>query len=179
MTTSPIRLPTTLRDLSGVLSVAATLLVASAGVSGSQQKQNALISPSRGTVGAFTLGTPVGRYSGVTRSDCRLPAAPAGEACYSTRDGDFLIGVDRRGTITAVRTTSPEMFTDRYVRPRHTHMREVVSRYGVPERIDRSGSLVFFVYGGLAIEAEGGRTSEEVMPKPVDAITLRRDPARR
>ena len=52
------------------------------------------------------------------------------------------------GAIAAVRTTSTEMFTDRYIRPRFTRMEEVVSRYGVPERIDRNGTTVLFVYGG-------------------------------
>ena len=136
--------------------------------------QNALISPSSGYAGVFVLGSPVSRYTAVTRSDCRVPGAPANEVCYSSRNRDFFVGVNSNGSIAAVRTTSPEMFTDRYIRPRYTRMEEVVSRYGVPERIDRNGTVVLFVYGGLMIEAEGGRTSQEIMPKPVVAITLRR-----
>jgi hypothetical protein len=136
--------------------------------------QNALISPSSGYAGVFVLGSPVSRYPTLTRSDCRVPGAPANEVCYSSRNRDFLVGVDPGGSIVAVRTTSPEMFTDRYIRPRYTRMEEVVARYGVPERIDRNGTAVLFVYGGLMIEAAGGATSQEIMPKPVVAITLRR-----
>jgi hypothetical protein len=136
--------------------------------------QNALISPSSGYAGVFVLGSPVSRYPTLTRSDCRVPGAPSNEICYSSRNRDFFVGVDAGGSVAAVRTTSPEMFTDRYIRTRYTRMEEVVSRYGVPERIDRNGTTVLFVYGGLMIEAEGGRTSQEIMPKPVTAITLRR-----
>ncbi len=136
--------------------------------------QNALISPSSGYAGVFVLGSPVSRHPTLSQSNCRVPGAQAGEVCYVSRNRDFFVGVDAKGAIAAVRTTSTEMFTDRYIRPRFTRMEEVVSRYGVPERIDRNGTTVLFVYGGLMIEAEGGRTSEEIMPKPVVAITLRR-----
>ena len=146
---------------------------------GVQQKQNALISPSSGNVGVFVLGSRVSQYSNLRQADCRVPGAPSGEVCYATNERDFLVGVDRRGYIAAVRTTSSEMFTDRYIRPRYTRMKDVVSRHGVPERIDRNESMVFFVYGNLLIEAEAGRTSEEIMPKSVVALTLRRTAARR
>jgi hypothetical protein len=153
--------------------VVSTVLLAALGVT-TGVGQNALISPSSGYAGVFVLGSPVLRYPTVTRSNCSVPGAPANEVCYSSRNRDFFVGVDSRGSIAAVRTTSPEMFTDRYIRPRYTRMQDVVSRYGVPERIDRNGTAVLFVYGGLVIEAEGGRTSQEIMPKPVVAITLRR-----
>lgn len=137
-------------------------------------RQNALISPSAGRVSSFALGSPVSRYSGLTRSDCRVPGAVTNEVCYSSRSRDFLVGVDRGGLIVAVRTTSTEIFTDRYIRHRYTKMADVVSRYGVPSRIDRSGSVVLFVYAsqGLTFEAEGGRSSQEIMPHAVVAITL-------
>lgn len=153
-----------------VVSTAAVAAMSVAAVIG----QNALISPSSGYAGVFVLGSPVSRYPTLSKSDCRVPGALASEVCYVSRNRDFFVGVDAGGTIAAVRTTSTEMFTDRYIRPRFTRMEEVVSRYGVPERIDRNGTTVLFVYGGLMIEAEGGRTSQEIMPKPVVAITLRR-----
>src|SRR5262245_62104691 len=145
-----------------------------------QVQQNALISPSAGRLGSFALGSRLPGKADMARSDCRIPGALTNELCYSSRSRDFFVGVDTRGLIVAVRTTSPDMFTDRYIRPGHTKMSDVVSRYGVPSRIDRSGTSVLFVYAsdGLTFEAAGGRTSKDIMPNAVIAITLR-TPSRR
>jgi hypothetical protein len=106
-------------------------------------------------------------------SDHRLRAGGASdERCYSSPDGNFF-GVDPGGVVRAVRTTSPEIFTDRFVRPVFSKMEEVVSRYGVPEKVERLASGVSFVYGPLSFQVDAAGTAQDIMPKPVAAITLR------
>lgn len=144
--------------------------------SGAQPSQapNALISTSNGTVGVYQLGKSIVSYGRVVRpSDCRVPGGASDERCYSSPDGSFFLGVDPGGVVRAVRTTSPEIFTDRFVRPGFSKMEEVVSRYGVPEKVDRLASGVSFVYGPLSFQVDAAGTAQDIMPKPVAAITLR------
>ena len=144
--------------------------------SGAQPSQgpNALISTSNGTVGVYQIGKTIVLYGRVVRpSDCRVPGGASDERCYSSPDGNFFLGVDPGGVVRAVRTTSPEIFTDRFVRPVFSKMEEVVSRYGVPEKVERLASGVSFVYGPLSFQVDAAGTAQDIMPKPVAAITLR------
>lgn len=135
--------------------------------------RNALISREGAYMGVYVLGEPVARYEGYLRpSNCHIAAAEPEEKCWESSDGSFWVGVVR-GAVRAVRTTSPEMFTDRFIRPQRTMMREVVEQYGVPERIERDGRIALFVYEPLRFEASNGPSAEAILNMPVLAVILR------
>lgn len=148
------------------------LILPSYAIDGTASKTT-LILPKKGRVGVFALRSPIKQYRALVRKGEQANS-------YHTPDGQYRFSVDDKGEIREITVTVRGLFTDRFVRIKHSTLRDVFAKYGTPQATRHQKKTLYVKYPRIEFFFEGverglitkaGRA--ELLQKRVTGVILR------
>lgn len=141
-----------------------------------KKNKSALITQKRGSVGEFSLGQPIDKYSAYV-------VAQQGSRDYLSHDKLFRFKTDAEGNVTEITTQGWGFVTDRFIRIKYSTVRNVLRAYGKPKDVNLKEQQLILEYPGITFTFEplkSSSTREEMLSQllksHVASVTLRKMP---